>query len=209
MGKAAFIWAYGKDISVLSQYVSKAVDLGCYDQIKIYGPIAIQSDPFLGQYYDGDCDFATLEDRCFDHSWIKSPPNGPPPPGFLVGSTDCLWLVIDDHSQMVNGIFTFKKGDQNYDLPYAQIYQWMEPSNMVYVDCCITVRGQKSGGALQPLCKSDRFVITSMSSNETKDPDDLHLELHLNSCPPDWRDAYNNEFIRLQGSGQTPQISPP
>ncbi|MDG6224740.1 MAG: hypothetical protein QCI82_04420 [Candidatus Thermoplasmatota archaeon] len=202
MGKAAFIWAYGKDISDLKKSVSGALKDNCYDPIKIYGPISIQSDPFLGQYYDGDCDFVTLRDKCFDHSQMQ-------PHGFLVGPTDNMWIVIDDHSQMTDGKFTFKNGDPNYELTYAQIYEWMQPSNMVYTDCCITVRGQKSGRALQPLCKDDRFVITSMSSNETKDPDDLHLELHFNSCPPNWRDAYNKECLRLQGSGQTPQICPP
>ena len=199
--KAAFIWAHGNDddfgLQILMGHVQAMEELGY--QIKIWGPPSINDTTYYpSKYYQGEPTKQILEDYCFNHSW-----------GFLKGDAEKIFIMIDDHSTWGQGDteFIFKTGDNSYRVPHSNIFNWMEPHNMVYGDCCMVIRGQNSGKALGNLEKPDRVVMSSMGDTETADPDKFDISQEL-SAGMSWREAFEEES-RLMDDYQHPQISPP
>jgi hypothetical protein len=196
------------EIEFLTEHI-KVLE-GCLDplnnptwEIQIYGHPSIGMNPDIGQYYCGEPLFTVLRESAFDYSqMINGDPN--PNPGFLTGEYDRAWIVIYDHSSMINGEFRFNGNDLAYRLPYSVLADWLtlecHPEDM-----CLVVMGEKSGRALSPLADGSRLTISSMTDTENV-LDHFNMARRLD-CSFNWRSAFQAEKDYLQGY-QTPQILP-
>ena len=199
--RAVFIWADDTgNQDLIDSYIGKAEYLGM-DYIVLGPDNRGVEDISDKNNYIGVPTYDYLRVNVFNHSYM----------GFLTDENPYprAWIVIFDHSYMVNGQFNFDPNGNypglNMTCPYADIKGWLDNGKIPANDVCVVVIGGGSGKALYPLWDPRRIVMCSQGPGQNV-PDNFNMAQHLDYRFA-WREAFNAEIPNVPN--QNPQILPP